>query len=129
MGNGTGIGKVRGLGSAKHGSKHWIDQRQTALGNLLLTSWLVVSLLLLPNFEHETLAAWLMQPSVALPMMLMLVSIFAHVKLGLQVLIEDYVHDEGNKLIALTLLNLYVIGAAAFGIFTIAKHAFAGAVS
>jgi succinate dehydrogenase / fumarate reductase, membrane anchor subunit len=126
MGNGTGIGRVRGLGSAKHGSKHWIDQRLTAIGNLLLTSWLVLSLLLLPNFEHKTLAAWLVQPSVAVPMILMLVSIFWHVRLGLQVLIEDYVHDDGNKLIALTLLNFYVIGCAAFGIFTIAKLAFTG---
>lgn len=129
MGNGTSIGKVRGLGSAKHGSKHWIDQRQTALGNLLLTSWLVVSLLRLPNFEHDTVATWLAMPSVAIPMMLMLISIFTHVKLGLQVFIEDYVHDEGNKLAALTLLNFYVIGAAAFGEFTIAKHAFAAAVA
>ena len=56
MGNGTGIGRVRGLGSAKHGSKHWIDQRLTAIGNLLLTSWLVLSLLVLPNMEHETVA-------------------------------------------------------------------------
>jgi succinate dehydrogenase / fumarate reductase, membrane anchor subunit len=127
MGSGTGIGRVRGLGSAKQGSKHWIDQRVTAVGNLLLTSWLVISLILLPNFEHETVAAWLAQPSVAVPMMLMLVSIFAHVRLGLQVLIEDYVHDEGNKFAALTLLNFYVIGAAAFGIFMVAKHAFTGA--
>jgi succinate dehydrogenase / fumarate reductase membrane anchor subunit len=126
MGSGTGIGRVRGLGSAKQGSKHWIDQRLTAVGNLLLTSWLVLSLLLLPNFEHKTLAAWLAQSSVALPMMLMLVSIFSHIRLGLQVLIEDYVHDEGNKLAALTLLNFYVIGAATFGIFMVAKHAFAG---
>jgi succinate dehydrogenase / fumarate reductase membrane anchor subunit len=126
MGSGSEIGRVRGLGSAKHGSKHWIDQRLTAIGNLLLTSWLVLSLILLPNFEYETLAVWLAQPSVAVPMMLMLVSIFAHVKLGLQVFIEDYVHDEGNKLGALTLLNFYVIGAAAFGIFMVAKHAFAG---
>jgi succinate dehydrogenase / fumarate reductase, membrane anchor subunit len=126
MGNGTGIGRVRGLGSAKHGSKHWIDQRLTAIGNLLLTSWLVLSLLLLPNFEFETVAAWLAQTIVAVPMILMLVSIFWHVRLGLQVLIEDYFHDEGNKLVVLTLLNFYVIGAAAFGIFMVAKHAFTG---
>jgi len=56
-----------------------------------------------------------------------LVSIFWHVRLGLQVLIEDYVHDDGNKFAALTLLNFYVIGAAAFGIFMVAKHAFTGA--
>ena len=127
MGNGTGIGRVRGLGSAKHGGKHWIDQRVTAIGNLLLTSWLVLSLLVLPNMEHETVAAWLAQPSVAVPMILMLVSIFWHVRLGLQVLVEDYVHEDGNKFAILTTLNFYVIGAAAFGIFMIAKHAFTGA--
>ena len=127
MGNGTGIGRVRGLGSAKHGSKHWIDQRLTAIGNLLLTSWLVFSVLVLPNFEHETVAAWLAQQSSAVPMILMLVSIFWHVRLGLQVLIEDYVHEDGNKFAALTILNFYVIGAAAFGIFMVAKHAFTGA--
>ncbi|MEQ1537504.1 MAG: succinate dehydrogenase, hydrophobic membrane anchor protein [Sphingorhabdus sp.] len=127
MGNGTGIGRVRGLGSAKHGGKHWIDQRLTAIGNLLLTSWLVISLLVLPNMEHETVAAWLAQPSVAVPMILMLISIFWHIRLGLQVLIEDYVHEDGNKFAALTVLNFYVIGAAAFGIFMVAKLAFTGA--
>jgi succinate dehydrogenase / fumarate reductase, membrane anchor subunit len=127
MGNGTSIGQVRGLGSAKHGSQHWIMQRFTALGNVLLTLWLVGSLLLLPNFEWETVAAWLSQAVVALPMMLMLVSIFWHVRLGLQVLIEDYVHDAGLKFATITLLNFYVVGAAAFGIFTVAKLAFTGA--
>lgn len=126
MGNGTNLGRVRGLGSAKHGAKHWIDQRLTAVGNLLLTVWLVLSLLWLPNFDYETVAAWLAQPVVAVPMILMLVSIFWHVRLGLQVLIEDYVHDDGNKFAVLTLLNFYVIGAAAFGIFMVAKHAFTG---
>lgn len=127
MGTGTGLGRVRGLGSAKHGSKHWMNQRLTAVSNLLLTSWLVISLILLPNFEHEALAAWLAQPLVAVPMMLMLVSIFTHARLGLQVLIEDYIHDEGSKFAALIVLNFYVIGAASFGIFMIAKHAFTGA--
>ncbi len=127
MGNGTSIGQVRGLGSAKHGSQHWIMQRFTALGNVLLTLWLVGSLLLLPNFEWETVAAWLSQAVVAVPMILMLVSIFWHVKLGLQVFIEDYVHDAGLKFATITLLNFYVVGAAAFGIFTVAKLAFTGA--
>lgn len=126
MGNGTNLGRVRGLGSAKHGAKHWIDQRLTAVGNLLLTSWLVLSLLWLPNFAYETVAAWLAQPLVAVPMILMLINIFWHVRLGLQVFIEDYFHDDANKFAALTLLNFYVIGAAAFGIFMVAKHAFTG---
>lgn len=127
MGSGTGIGKVRGLGSSKHGGKHWIDQRITAVGNILLTIWFALSLILLPNFEYETLAAWLSQPSVAVPLMLMLVCIFSHVRLGLQVLIEDYVHDEGLKFGTLILLNFYVVAAAAFGIFSLAKIAFTGA--
>ncbi len=126
MGAGTHLGRVRGLGSAKHGSKHWLDQRITALGNLMLMIWLGVSLFLIPNMDLKTLAEWLAQPSVSVPMILLLVSILWHAKLGLQVFIEDYLHDEGWKLSMLVLLNFYVIGAGAFGIFIIAKHAFTG---
>ncbi len=127
MGSGTNIGKVRGLGSAKHGGGHWINQRMSAVGNLLLTTWLVVSLMLMPNFDQGTLAKWLAQPIVAVPMILMLVSIFWHVRLGLQVLIEDYVHDDAAKFGAMTLLNFYAVGGVVFGIFTVAKLAFTGA--
>lgn len=129
MGSGTNIGKVRGLGSAKHGGGHWINQRTTAVGNLLLTTWLVASLLIMPNFDQGTLAQWLAQPTVAVPMILMLVSIFWHVRLGLQVLIEDYVHDDALKFGAMTLLNFYVVAGAVFGIFTVAKLAFTGAAA
>ena len=127
MGSGTNIGKVRGLGSAKHGGGHWISQRTSAVGNLLLTTWLVVSLLVMPNFDQGTLAQWLAQPTVAVPMILMLVSIFWHVRLGLQVLIEDYVHDDALKFGAITLLNFYVVASLVFGIFVVAKLAFTGA--
>jgi succinate dehydrogenase / fumarate reductase, membrane anchor subunit len=127
MSSATDIGKVRGLGSSKHGGKHWIDQRITAAGNILLTIWFAISLILLPNFNYETLVAWISQISVAVPLILMLICIFSHVRLGLQVLIEDYVHDEGLKFGALLLLNFYVIAAAALGIFSIAKIAFTGA--
>jgi succinate dehydrogenase / fumarate reductase, membrane anchor subunit len=127
MGSGTNIGKVRGLGSAKHGGGHWISQRTSAVGNLLLTTWLVVSLFMMPNFDQGTLAQWLAQPTVAVPMILMLVSIYWHVRLGLQVLIEDYVHDDALKFGAITLLNFYVVASLVFGIFVIAKLAFTGA--
>lgn len=127
MGKSTELGKVRGLGSSKHGGKHWIDQRITAVGNILLTMWFAISLLLLPNFEYATIYAWLSQAFVAVPMMLMLICIFSHIRLGLQVLIEDYVHDEGLKFGALIALNFYVVAAAALGIFALAKIAFTGA--
>lgn len=129
MGQGTGIGRVRGLGSAKHGSHHWIVQRLTALGNLTLTLWLLFSILTLTNYEYETLAAWLSQISVAVPMILMLISVFWHLKLGMQVMLEDYIPDTALRLFALTLLNFYAFGGAIFGIFTVAKLAFTGAAS
>lgn len=129
MGSGSNIGKVRGLGSAQHGAHHWIIQRVTAVGNLALIAWLLISLLRLPNYEHELLIGWLSSPLVAVPMMLMLVSIFWHLRLGLQVLIEDYVPDHGLKFGIIILLNFFAIGGAALGIFAVAKVAFTGVVA
>lgn len=129
MGTGTELGRVRGLGSAKTGAHHWLVQRVTALGNLALVSWLLISLLRLPVFDYPRLAEWLASPLVAVPMMLMIVSIFWHMRLGLQVLIEDYVHGEASKLFVIVLLNFYVIAGAAFGLFSIAKIAFGGAAA
>ena len=126
MGNGTSIGRVRGLGSAKSGPHHWIVQRFTAVGNLLLVLWLLFSIVQMPGLDYASVTGWLAQPVVAVPMMLMLVSIFWHLKLGLQVLIEDYVHDDGLKFFVLMLLNFYAVGGAAFGLFAIAKIAFTG---
>ncbi|QJB68596.1 succinate dehydrogenase, hydrophobic membrane anchor protein [Parasphingorhabdus halotolerans] len=126
MGSGTNIGRVRGLGSAGHGAHHWIIQRVTAIGNLLLVMWLLFSLLRLPNYEHELMVGWLSSPLVAVPMMLMLVSIFWHLRLGLQVLIEDYVPDHGIKFGLIIFLNFFAIGGAALGIFAVAKIAFTG---
>jgi succinate dehydrogenase / fumarate reductase membrane anchor subunit len=126
MKGGTQIGQVRGLGSARTGTHHWIVQRVTAVGNILLVLWLLASLLMLPGLDHASVTGWLAQPIVAVPMMLMLVSIFWHLKLGLQVLIEDYTAD-ATRIACLTLLNFYAIGGAAFGIFAIAKIAFTGA--
>lgn len=127
MGTGTGIGRVRGLGSAKHGSQHWLRQRYTAAGNLILVLWLLISLLSLGSLDHGTVVAWLASPIVAVPMMLMVVSIFYHLKLGMQVMMEDYVHDEGLKLLSLVAINFYAIGGAAVALFSIAKIAFSGA--
>ena len=127
MGTGTDIGKVRGLGSAKHGGEHWLVQRVTAIGNILLTIWFAGSLFLLPNFEHETLAAWMAQPLVAVPMILLLICVFWHIRLGLQVFIEDYVQDEGMRFGAMILLTFYTVGMSVWGAFMIAKTAFTGA--
>ena len=126
MGGGTRLGRVRGLGSARSGTHHWIIQRVTAIGNLLLVSWLIASLAMLPAYDHAAVTGWLAQPIVAVPMLLMIVSVFYHIRLGLQVLIEDYVHDEGLKFATLILMQFFVIGCAAVSLFSVAKIAFAG---
>lgn len=126
MGTGTRLGRVRGLGSARAGTHHWLNQRITAVGNLILLIWLVVSALRLPGLDHEMVVNWLAQPLVAVPMILMLINVFYHLRLGLQVVIEDYVHDDALKFGAILLLNFYAIGAAALGIFAVARIAFAG---
>ncbi|UAB77320.1 succinate dehydrogenase, hydrophobic membrane anchor protein [Erythrobacter sp. SCSIO 43205] len=127
MGNGTSIGRVRGLGSAHHGAHHWLVARTTAVGNLILMTWLIVSFVLLPDFSYGTVSGWISQPIAAVPMMLLIISVFYHAKLGLQVLIEDYVHDAGLKYAALTALNLAAFGGGAFALFSIARLALTGA--
>ena len=126
MGDGTQLGQVRGLGSAHHGSQHWLQQRLTALANVALVIWFFVSLLRVPLTDYGQVRQWAASPMVALPLMLMVVSIFWHLRLGLQVLIEDYVHGAATRLLSLVLLNFFAVGAAAFGLFTIARIAFAG---
>ncbi|CAM8642537.1 succinate dehydrogenase, hydrophobic membrane anchor protein [Sphingobium sp.] len=128
MGNGTGIGRVRGLGSAGHGAHHWLAQRYTAVGNLLLTLWLLFSLLSLPGLDYESVVGWIANPVVAVPLMLMVVSIFMHLRLGMQVMLEDYVHDKGLAFFSMLVLNFYAFGGAAAGVFAIAKIAFIGVV-
>lgn len=127
MGNGTRLGRVRGLGSSHHGSHHWIQQRFTALGNVLLVTWFVVSMFRLPLGDHGAVLRWASDPLVALALILMVANLFWHLRLGLQVMIEDYVHGEATKLLSLVLLNFYAIGGAAYGIFAIIRIALAPA--
>ncbi|MCJ2185334.1 succinate dehydrogenase, hydrophobic membrane anchor protein [Novosphingobium beihaiensis] len=123
MGNGTSIGRVRGLGSAKTGAHHWLVQRFTAIGNLLLVLWLAVSLVLLPDFSYATVAEWLARPIPAVAMILLVVSTFWHARLGMQVMIEDYVHEHGSKFACLVALNFAAFGGAAFGAFCVIRLA------
>ena len=127
MGNGTPLGRVRGLGSAREGTHHWIVQRITAIGNLLAGGFLVASLLLLPDLSFGTLSEWIAGPVPATAIALLVITTFWHAKLGLQVLIEDYVHTPGNKVAVLLALNLAVVAGIAFGLFSIARTALGGA--
>jgi len=127
MGKGTSIGRVRGLGPAHHGAHHWLVQRFTAVGNLLLVMWFVASLILLPNLGYGAVSKWLSQPAAAVAMVLLIISTFWHARLGLQVLAEDYIHTTGNKFAILLLLNFAAIGGGAFGVFCVVRLALGAA--
>lgn len=127
MGDGTSIGRVRGLGSAKSGSHHWLLQRVTAVGNLLLVLWLAVSFLLLPNFSYPSVIEWIARPVPATAMALLIVSTFWHARIGMQVAIEDYVHEQANRIAVLLALNLAIFAGAAFGLFCVIRLALGGA--
>ena len=128
MAHDTPIKRVRGLGSAHEGAHHWLVQRFTAIGNLVLMLFLVISLALLPGYDYATMIGWASQTLPATALALLIVSVFWHARLGLQVLIEDYVHDAGTKFGVLTLLNLATIGGGAFGLVSIARIALAPAL-
>ena len=123
MGTGTEIGRVRGLGAAKSGVGHWWHQRVTAVANVVLVLWFVCSLVRLPALDYATVVLWLRQPVAAIPMLLLIVSVFYHFRLGVQVFIEDYLHHEGTKLLALLALNFYALGGAAAAVFAVLKIA------
>ena len=127
MGNGTTIGKVRGLGSAHGGSHHWLLQRFTAIGNLLLVLWFIASLLMLPNLGYGAVREWIARPLPAAAMALLIVSTFWHARLGMQVMLEDYVHTPANKFACIAALNLIAFAGAAFGLLCVIRLALGGA--
>ena len=127
MGNGTRLGRVRGLGPSHHGTGHWLQQRLTALGNILLVTWFVVSLIRLPLGDHGAVHRWASNPTVALALILLVISVFWHFRLGLQVMIEDYVIDHANKFAIIVALNLLAFAGAAFGLLCVILLALGGA--
>ncbi|RYY26006.1 MAG: succinate dehydrogenase, hydrophobic membrane anchor protein [Sphingomonadales bacterium] len=128
MGDGTNIGRVRGLGSAHEGAHHWWHQRLTAGSNLILVLWFVLSIAMLPAYDWDTIHSWAGQTIVAVPLILLVLSTFYHFRLGLQVVIEDYQHDE-TRIVAIVALNFFTIAAGTTAIFAILKTAFtAGAI-
>jgi len=119
--------RTRDKGSAREGAEHWWHERLSSVAVLLLFVWLIVSLLRLPALDHRGVTEWLKDPLAAVPMLLLIAATFWHLKMGLQVIIEDYVHDEGNKFLTLLLLSFASVAGAAFAIFAVLKIAFSHA--
>lgn len=97
----TPLGRARGLGSAKEGVSHWWSQRVSAVALVPLTVWFVMAMASMAGADHATVIAWVGSPWVATFLMAFIVLLFYHAVLGVQVVIEDYVHHEGLKLAAI----------------------------
>lgn len=95
------LGRVRGLGSAKEGVNHWWAQRMTAIALVPLTLWFVASVIGLAGADYATVVGWFKSPIDATLMVLLILATFYHAALGLQVVVEDYVHSEGLKVASL----------------------------
>lgn len=104
----TPLGRVRGLGSAKDGTGHWWMQRLTALALVPITVWFVISVIGMAGASYAEFSAWLANPLVAGLFLILIAATFYHAVLGLQVVVEDYLHNEGVKI-----ATLLVIKAAA----------------
>ena len=124
----TPLGRVRGLGSSHHGGEHWLTERATSIALLLLGSWLLASLLLLPKLDQRTLIEWLHAPSGAIPMALLIVIGFKHALDGVKVVVDDYVHKEGPRFAWNTLMLFLAVAGGAVALFALARIAF-GAVA
>jgi succinate dehydrogenase / fumarate reductase membrane anchor subunit len=112
---------VRYLGSAKEGADHFWKQRVTAVSNLLLSIIVVALLVSLAGADHGTVVAALKRPEFSLPLILLVVSGVIHMRLGMQTIIEDYVHGEAAKITLLMLNTFFAVTVGAASILAVMK--------
>jgi len=120
------LGRVGGLGSAKSGVHHWWLQRLTSIALVPLTIWFTVSILSLPSLDHVTVMAWVAQSWTALLLIVLVLVATYHSQLGIQVVVEDYIHS-GMKTLTLVIVTFVHALLAVAGVFAILKVAFGGA--
>jgi succinate dehydrogenase / fumarate reductase, membrane anchor subunit len=120
----TELGKVRGLGSAKSGTTHFWQQRLTAIANVPLVIYLIYFILAHLGVPRSAVIASLKNPFCAVALSLAMVSILWHMRLGLQVVVEDYVHSEGKKLATLLAITFATLFLGALVLYAILKMSF-----
>jgi succinate dehydrogenase / fumarate reductase membrane anchor subunit len=119
----TPLAKVKGLGSAKEGTTHFWRQRLTALLLIPLVLWIGFSLAALP-VDHATLVGWIQQSWVSVALVLLIIVVFYHAQLGLQVVIEDYVSSHARRTVILLLSNLACLLLGTIGVISVLKISF-----
>jgi succinate dehydrogenase / fumarate reductase membrane anchor subunit len=118
------LGRVLGLGSAKDGTAHWWSQRVSSIALIPLTLWFLFSLLFLPALDYATVKAWLSFPMSGFLCVLLIAVLTHHSHLGTAVVIEDYVHSAGMKVLLLLSLKFAYVVVGGAGIFAILRVAF-----
>jgi succinate dehydrogenase membrane anchor subunit len=124
MGYRTPLAKVRGLGSAKEGADHFWRQRVTAVANIVLVSFLIYLVVKLAGADYVTVKKALARPQNAIALLLLVLSGVIHMRLGMQTIIEDYVHSDGQKVVALMLNSFFAIVVGLTTAFAVLKLSF-----
>ena len=121
------IRRVTGLGAAKDGVSHWWAQRVSSVGLIVLTLWFVASLLRFADFGYDSVIAWMSGPLNSVLLILLVITAVYNSKLGVQVVIEDYVPHHGLKIASLLIVNFIHVALGALGVFAVLRVAFGGA--
>jgi succinate dehydrogenase / fumarate reductase membrane anchor subunit len=121
------VSRVTGLGSAKQGVGHWWSQRVTSVALVLLGLWFIAALLHMPSFSYEfVVLGWMAKPVNAVLLLLLIGTLVYHSLLGVQVVVEDYVHHHGLKIGTMMLLTFAHVAVAALAVFAVLRIAFGG---
>jgi len=122
----TPLSRVRGFGPAHHGTEHFWVQRLTSVASLVLSIFLIALALSLVGAPYETVAARLGSPFVAVPLIATVIAYTYHMKIGMEVIIDDYVFGEAPRIAALIANLFFCIAIALIGVFAILKLSIGG---
>ncbi|MGH8400829.1 MAG: succinate dehydrogenase, hydrophobic membrane anchor protein, partial [Gammaproteobacteria bacterium] len=115
------LARARGLGSAKAGTAHWMSQRVSALALIPLTLWFAYSVLNVMHGDYEHAYSWIHAPLISVLLVILIGTVFYHAYLGLQVVIEDYVHGEWSRFGSMLLIKFICVLLALSGIFAVLR--------
>lgn len=122
----TPLGRVRGLGAARSGTHHFFLQRVTGAANLLLTIAFIAIVISVAGESYASVRATIANPCIAVILLLTLLSVTTHMRLGLQVIIEDYVHSEGAKVLCIVANTFFTVALGIAGAFAVIKISLGG---